>query len=356
MISRLLAAITLVVALYAEARPYNPLRETDSTFFATPEAIRIGRQVLAYQRHTGGWPKNIDISREHTDDELAAARAGYSRSDDSTTDNEATTMQMAYLARLYKATGDTVWSNAVARGAAYLLSGQYPNGGWPQFWPEMPGYRRHITYNDNAMVNTMTLIRDMRDGTAPYDAPGLITDSLRQRLGEAFDRGIECILSTQIIYRGEPTVWCQQHDRETLAPVGARAFELPAFCSTESMAIVWLLMDLPEPDERVCRAIEGAMRWFDRNKIEGLRVERTGSKADGTLNTRLVPDSTSTIWARYYDLADCRPFVCDRDGIPRERLEDIGPERRSGYSWYSPWPAALFPRYEQWKKTISPDL
>ncbi len=345
-----IAAVALVTAVCAQARPYNPLRETDSTFFATAEAARIGRQVLAYQRHTGGWPKNIDMARELTPAELAAVRADYMRSDDSTTDNDATTMQMAYLARLYKATGDTLWSNAVVRGAEYLLSGQYPNGGWPQFWPEMPGYRRHITYNDNAMANTMTLIRDMRDGVAPYDAPGLIGDSLRSRLGESFDRGIECILATQIIYNGEPTVWCQQHDRETLEPVGARAFELPAFCSTESMTLVWLLMDIPQPDARVCRAIEGAMCWFDRYKIEGLRVERTGSKADGTLDTRLVPDSTAVIWARYYDLVDCRPFVCDRDGVPRERLEDIGSERRSGYSWYSPWPAALFDRYAEWKQ------
>lgn len=345
-----LITCAIVCAVFtAQAKPYNPLREVDSTFFSTPEAVRIGRQVLAYQRHTGGWPKNIDMAREHTADEIAAVRAAYSRSDDSTTDNDATTMQMAYLSRLYKATGDTVWSNAVARGAQYLLSGQYPNGGWPQFWPEMRGYRKHITYNDNAMANTMTLIRDLRDGVEPYNAPGLISDSLRRRLDEAFDRGIECILATQIIYKGEPAVWCQQHDRETLAPVGARAFELPAFCSTESMTLVWLLMDLPRPDERICRAIDGAMRWFDRNRIEGMRVERTGSKADGTLDTRLVPDSASTIWARYYDLIDCRPFVCDRDGVPRERLEDLGPERRSGYSWYSHWPMLLFDKYAEWK-------
>lgn len=45
----------------------NPLRETNSEFFKTEEARRIGDQVLAYQRCTGGWPKNIDMTRKMSD-------------------------------------------------------------------------------------------------------------------------------------------------------------------------------------------------------------------------------------------------------------------------------------------------
>ena len=29
---------------------------------------------------------------------------------------------------------------------------------------------------------------------------------------------------------GEPSVWCQQNDRETLKPAPARAYELPSYC------------------------------------------------------------------------------------------------------------------------------
>ena len=48
----------------------------------------------------------------------------------------------------------------------------------------------------------------------PYD--GDLTDkAMRQRLSKAFDKGIECILATQIVTDGQLTVWCQQHDRET---------------------------------------------------------------------------------------------------------------------------------------------
>lgn len=326
------------------AKPKSPLRETDSEFFATAEAARIGRQVLAYQRCTGGWPKNIDMARQMTDEELREVIAQKNRRNDSTTDNNATTTQMAYLARLYKATGDTVWAAAVRRGAEYLLSGQYDNGGWPQFWPVQRDYQVHITYNDDAMANTMSLIRDLRDGREPYDASGLIDSAMRVRLAEAFERGIGCILATQIVADGEPTVWCQQHDRETLKPAGARAYELPSYASTESMTLVWMLMDLPDPDERVCRAIEGAMRWFERTRIDCYRYERRGPQG-----ARLVADSTACTWARYYDLEHCEPFVCDRDGVPRRHLEEIGQERRNGYAWYSGYPAALFPRYEEWK-------
>lgn len=51
----------------------------------------------------------------------------------------------------------------------YLLSGQYENGGWPQFWPGPRGYQVHITFNDDAIVNTLNMIRDMMNHKAPYE-------------------------------------------------------------------------------------------------------------------------------------------------------------------------------------------
>lgn len=328
-----------------QAIGHNILNETDTAFFATDEAARIGTQIVAYQRVTGGWPKNIDMGRPLTPAQLDSVVALKPRTTDSTTDNGATTAQMKFLARLYAATRSELWREAFIKGVEYLLSGQYDNGGWPQFWPNPKGYQVHITYNDDAMANTLSLIRDLRDGKAPYDAPGIVDEKMRERLDNAFRRGVECILATQIVVDGEPTVWCQQHDRETLAPASARAYELPSFCSTESMTLVWLLMDIPNPDERICRAVEGAMKWFDRNRIDGFRYVRRGPQG-----TRLMADPSASTWARYYDLVECRPFVCDRDGIPKRSLDEIGRERRDGYAWYSGAPASLFPKYEQWRQ------
>lgn len=71
-----------------------------------------------------------------------------------------------------------------------VLMYQRVTGGWPQFWPENRDYQIHITYNDNAMVNTMNLIRDMMYGKAPYDGgTDLITPACRKRLFDAFYRG-----------------------------------------------------------------------------------------------------------------------------------------------------------------------
>lgn len=323
------------------------LSETDKEFFKTEEARRIGDVVLLYQRVTGGWPKNIDMTRTLNDNELAEVSNDKSKRDDSTIDNDATTMQMAFLARLYQQTNDARYRDAFLRGVEYLLSGQYDNGGWPQFWPEMHGYQVDITYNDDAMVNTLDLFRDIMTEKSPYDGK-LTDDALRQRLKIAFDKGIECILKTQIVVKGKPTVWCQQYDRETLKPSSARAYELASFCSQESAGIVCLLMSLENPDTRIKNAIHGAMKWFDVYKLTGLRYER-GVLVNGERTSRLVEDPNGTpIWARYYDIERCEPFVCDRDGLPRRRLEQIGSERRSGYSWYNNRPATLFEQYDKW--------
>jgi len=330
------------------------MRNPSPAFLKTAEARQVGDQVLLYQRVTGGWPKNIDMARPLTDEERTRVMNDKQKRNDSTTDNDATSIQMIYLAQLYQATKEPRYQEGFRKGVEYLLSGQYENGGWPQFWPEMHGYQVHITYNDDAMVNTLTLFRDMVAQKEPYQ--GDLTDqSLRQRMQKAFDKAVEIILATQIVTGGELTVWCQQHDRETLKPAPARAFELPSYCSMESASITRLLMELPQPDERVKRAVHGAMRWFDKYKLTGYKVVRTGTYGSFDQDTRLVADpEAAPIWARFYDLERCEPFLCDRDGVPRRHLYQIGSERRNGYAWYSNRPAMLFPLYEQWADKYDP--
>ena len=332
------------------AQKNKEYRETSPEFFASAEARRIGDQILLWQRNTGGWPKNVDMCSPMSDDERDQVMDDKVLTDDSTTDNGATTTQMTYLARLWQQTCDNRYRDGVLRGVEYLLSGQYDNGGWPQFWPKMRDYQIHITYNDDAMVNTMNLLRSIQRGEEPYQ--GLADSALCERLGKAFDKGVECILKTQIRVGDTLTVWCQQHYRDTYAPAPARAYELPSYCSQESAAIVSLLMSLPNPDEHIQQAVDGAMAWFEQHKITGHRLVRIGVKGESGADTRLVADSTAgPLWARYYDLEHCQPFVCDRDGVPRKHLWEIGVERRTGYSWYNDRPAALYKLYAKWKKT-----
>ncbi len=350
-------ALTIVVVAAQAQRGRGgrnlPNHENDE-FYKTEEARRIGDQVLLYQRVTGGWPKNINMSRPLTDEERVQVLRDKERRDDSTTDNGATNMQMLYLAKLYQATQVERYKEGVLKAVEYLLNGQYENGGWPQFWPEMHGYQMHITYNDDAMVNTMNLLRAVAQQKDPYQ--GLADEALRQRCMKAFDKGVECILKTQMHNKeGRLTVWCQQHYRDNYEPAPARAYELPSYCSMESASITKLLMSLPNPDERVKQAVHAAMAWFDKYKLTGLRIQRTGPWASMDGDTKLVEDADAEpIWGRYYDLKYCEPYVCDRDGLPRRRLEDIGHERRNGYAWFGSRPAELYPTYDKWADRYDP--
>lgn len=333
------------------AQKNKEYRETSPAFFAGAEARRIGDQMLLWQRCTGGWPKNVDMCSPMSDAERQQVLADKGRIDDSTTDNGATTTQMTYLARLWQQTKDQRYREAFNQGVNYLLSGQYENGGWPQFWPKMRGYQVHITFNDNAMVNTMTLLRNIAESKEPYQ--GLVDSALNARMMSAYYKGVECILNTQMVINDTLTVWCQQHDRHTYAPAKARAYELPSYCTQESAAIVALLMSLPNPDERVIKAVDAAVAWFEKHKITGYRLEKTGRKGEPGADTRLVADSTAgPLWARYYDLEHCQPYVCDRDGVPRKHLWEIGPERRNGYSWYNDRPLSVLKKYPKWKKKL----
>lgn len=322
-------------------------------FFTTPEAIRIAENVLLYQQTTGGWPKNIYIPAELTSQEYEKVIIAKNNINESTIDNSATTTEIYYLSRLYLATNIARFKEAALKGIRYILNTQYDNGGFPQFWPRAEGYYTHITYNDNAMVNVMKVLEKVYKKETPYT---YVPDSICERARLAFNKGIECIIKTQVRQNGKLTVWCAQHDEHTLAPAKARAYELPSLSGQESDNIVLLLMSLPNPSKEIINSVEAAIAWFEASKITGFTREGFVNN-EGKKDYRIVPcknkqNSCPPLWARFYTLEDNLPFFCDRDGIKKFNLSEIGYERRNGYSWYNSDGLKVLNEYKKWKQKL----
>lgn len=313
-------------------------------WYATDQAASIAETVLAYQTEIGGWPKNIGYHK-------LMWKKGDKVTDAGTTfDNNATTTEMRFLAKMYEGRKDERYRNAFLKAFNYILKAQYANGGWPQFYPPRDDngvmYSDCITFNDNAYVNVMELLNDIFSDAPCFNALNL-GDEVKTKARSSFDKGVQCILDMQIRVNGERTVWCAQHHQETLAPAKARSYELESFSGGESVGVVFLLMSLPNPSDEIVAAIKGAVKWFEKHKIEGIRCEHFRNANDEP-DARVIQEEGSVVWARFYDLDTEKPFFCDRDGIKKNTLQEIGRERRGGYGWYTTAPAQLLKAYPEW--------
>jgi PelA/Pel-15E family pectate lyase len=321
-------------------------------WYASADAVRVAETVLFCQQEIGGWAKNKPYHHPLSEPEKTAVIK--SRSEiGATIDNGATITEMAFLAKVYSQHKDDRYRKAFEKAFNYLLEAQYANGGWPQFFPFRKGnavsYASHITYNDNAMVNVLQLLSDIAENKSLY-ASLPFTAAMREKAKKAFDKGIDCIVKTQIKVDGKPTVWCAQHDEVTLKPANARAYELASFSGQESVGIVQLLMSIKNPGKEVIASIKGAIKWLDEHKITGIKVENR-PEANGKRNRVVVEDKNAPVLlARFYDLETGKPFFCDRDGIKKSSLAEIGAERRNGYSWYGTGFENLQMKYNNWLK------
>ncbi|MCL2689404.1 MAG: pectate lyase [Chitinispirillia bacterium] len=317
----------------AAAQNYNDwdalLRNNDNWFATNSQAVTVGNQIIQYQLADGGWRKDPAT----TSGEWAK----------STIDNDATISQIIFLARLYSARNTASYLTSLQRGIDLLLSGQYANGGWPQiFGAGSNTYHAHITFNDGAMTQVMDLLFDVSRKSAPFT---FIDDNRASRARAAVERGIDCILSAQIVFaNGDTTAWCQQHDRSTLAPRGGRAYEVPSVTAGESIGIVNFLKKYhnslgANPRRDIVLSVNAAIRWLDKVKIEGIRMNDITT--NGTADRVIVTDPSSTLWARFYEINTARPIFVGRDGIVRYNMADIEQERRAGYRWYGTWPRNL---------------
>lgn len=315
----------------------------------------VAENMLAYQRSVGGWPKAVgkvvvNYDKVLSENERIAIKADSLRSD-ATIDNKATSKEIRYLIKAYKAKLDPRYLAAVEKGIDYLLEAQYENGGWSQYYPDHSSYRGEITYNDNAMINVLNILQDIVEGKNDFDQ---VSSSYKTKAEQSVQKGISCILKTQIAVNGKLTVWCAQYDEKTMKPAKARSFELISLSGSESVGITDFLMRIKKPSAEVKQAINSAMAWFEQSKIEGYDLVLVDDPKNPNEKDKVfVAKPGSVIWARFYDIDTNEPFFCGRDGIKKKTIAEIDKERRVGYAWYGTWPAKLLDnKYPAWLKKI----
>lgn len=348
MIAALLFTIMLAAQAGARAADWRTLAGMPDGWYASNDGRHVIESILARQHTCGGWDKNYDPTGPWDPGKLAKEK-----DKPATIDNDATVSEMRVLANAYQATGDPLLEKAFVRGLTYLFDAQYDNGGWPQYYPLRGGYHDAITYNDDAMVNVLVLMRDIALNEKPFT---FLDDKQREQARIVFKHGIQAVVKTQVVVDGQPTVWCAQHDAVTLKPTKARAYEHPSLSGAESARIVQLLMSLDNPPPEVIRSVQAAVHWFEQTAIRGVTYKRV-TLPDGKTDRRLVPSDNpdECWWARFYEIGTNRPIFSGRDSVIRYNLSEVEDERRNGYAWYTRRAADLLTKqYPAWQKRWAP--
>lgn len=321
------------------------------------QIVEIADNILLYQKNNGGWPKNYDMLAVLTDEQKKLLVASKNILN-TTFDNWTTHPQVEYLAQAYLQTGERRFEDACLRGIDFILSSQYNNGGWPQFFPDTSGYKKFITFNDGVIAGIMTVLKNIVDNKPQYS---FVDVDRKKKVKNAFDKGLSCILKCQIISKGRLTAWGQQHDNIDLHPQWARTFEPASICNGESVDVVLLLMSIDNPSEEIINSVQSAIKWFKNSAIEGIKIETKHVdpieyKWSTISIDRVVvnePDA-KPIWTRFYEIDTERPLFCNRDGKVVYSLAEVHHERRGGYSWYTYDPQTALDNYHHWQKKWAP--
>jgi len=338
-------------AIFDKHNIINPL--PDRPRYQPTDIKNIGDNILLFQKNNGGWPKNYDIFAILTEAQKDSVINAKDQTN-TTYDNGSTYTQIAALATIYAVTKENKYRIAAEKGLDFILRSQYTNGGWPQYYPLEDNYSRHITFNDGVFEGIMRLLKDIKDNKPEYD---FIKEAQRQQLAKAYDKGLDCIIRSQIVDDGKPTAWCQQHDESTLQPAWARKFEPPSICNGESAGIVIFLLSIDHPDQKIVAAIENAISWFRDSRIYNTRIQRisaprmvTPFRVSTSDRIAVVDSAAPPIWTRYYELKTHRPLFCNRDSKVVYSLAEVDRERRDGYGWYTYAPQRVLDMYPDWQR------
>ena len=91
------------------------------------------------------------------------------------------------------------------------------------------------------------------------------------------------------------------------------------------------------------RAVKAGVKSFASAKIQGYRYKKSKTERPLTKDPGATP-----LWARFYAIQSNRPIFSDRDGVVKFDIQEIGGERRGGYTWYGNWGEKVANGFAKW--------
>ncbi len=247
--------------------------------------------LIRGQNKYGGWDHTIDF--EHLSDEKVSFDDNQSQS------------AVSFLMAMDQQIEDSLISAATQGALKMMMTAQLDNGAWPHMYPEQGNYHDYATFNDGGINDC---IRVMLEAYQYYDNDEAIEKSLR--------RAARFMMISQL--PPPQPGWAQQYN-EFLQPAWARTFEPPSVCPSVTIKNINTLIDLylVLGEETLLEPIPDAIRWLREIRMENGK------------------------WARFVELGTNKALYYDRPRIRVDNLEDLHPERLTGYAYESDLESAL---------------
>lgn len=239
--------------------------------------------LIRGQNKHGGWDHTINFA------DLSNEKVSF--------DDNQSQSAVSFLMALDQEIDDPQLSGAVRRAIEMMITTQLDNGGWPHKYPEQGNYHDYATFNDGGINDC---IRVMTEAYQLYGDDPAVEKSLR--------RAARFMMISQL--PPPQPGWAQQYN-EYLQPAWARTFEPPSVCPAVTIKNINTLIDLylVMGEETLLEPIPDALRWLREVRMENGK------------------------WARFVELGTNRALYYDRPRIRVNSLEELHPERRTGYAY-----------------------
>ena len=271
------------------------------------QALAAAREAAAAlirgQNKHGGWDHTINFA------DLTNETVSF--------DDNQSQSAISFLLALNRVVKDEDLSAATQRALAMMSTSQLNNGGWPHLYPPRGNYHDYATYNDGGINDC---IRVMIEAYRLNKHDPAIERSLR--------RAARFMMISQL--PPPQPGWAQQYN-EFLQPAWARTFEPPSVCPAVTIRNIQTLIDLYVAlgDATLLEPIPDALRW-----IEEIRL----------------PNGK---WARFVEIGTNKALYFDRGRIRVNSIEELHPERRTGYAYETNSTAQLAAATQRYQKALN---
>ena len=239
--------------------------------------------LIRGQNKHGGWDHTIDFA------DLSNETVNFY-------DNQSQSA-ISFLMTLNQEIKDSPLAAATKRALDMMITTQLSNGGWPHMYPAQGNYHDYATFNDGGI----------------NDCIGVMIEAYKYSNNDKpIEKSLRKAARFMMISQQPPQQpgWAQQYN-EFLQPAWARTFEPASLCPAVTIRNIETLIDLYVAlgDKTLLEPIPDALRW-----LRDIRL----------------PNGK---WARFVEIGTNKALYYDRGRIRVNSMEELHPERRTGYGY-----------------------